>query len=134
MKREAELKANLVEMLRDHIRFAVVLRHEDIRTAGIPDISITFHGVTTWWECKHATPKFASSGIQELTMMRLCANGYARYIIWYEKKGIPPHTLIVHPTMLAAYETKHEHSFDGLKSMQLIDHIRKVHKNGKRRL
>jgi len=98
-KAEAELRSAFMavaERVLTPLQF-VLLRHEDIRTGGIPDLSVTGLGKTTWWEFKHATPYFESPGNQELTMMRLAVNGYARYIIWSEGGGNPKMTNIVEP-------------------------------------
>jgi hypothetical protein len=97
VKHESDGKAALMRELRVRLPGCVALRHEDRFTSGIPDISVTLHGRTTWWEAK-VTP-VVSEGIQELTMLRLAAAGYARYVIWEERRGIK-RTLIVHPKYL----------------------------------
>lgn len=99
-KRESELRSKFLDEVKNHnlLPHAVIIRHEDVRTGGIPDMSVTLYGKTTWWEAKHGTPDFESPGNQELMMMRLAAAGYARYIIWWESaSGIGKRTLIVHP-------------------------------------
>lgn len=126
-KREAALKSDFVVKVKQHMRGAVILRHEDVRTAGIPDISITFDGRTTWWEAKHATPGITTYGIQELTMLRLAKQGFARYLIWYESAIETPCTLIVNPVHFGSYKTMHEASFDKFNSDTLFHYIRKVH-------
>jgi hypothetical protein len=99
-KDESGLKSALMKVVKQRLLTLVALRHEDVRTAGIPDLSLTGFGHTTWWEFKHGTPDFTSSGIQELTMLRLAAVGYARYVIWEEGRGIK-RTMIVHPKHLS---------------------------------
>jgi|SRR6185436_505840 len=102
MADESTPRSALMRMIKLALPHFVALRHEDVRTRGIPDLSLTGLGRTTWWECKHATPDFKSQGIQELTMLRLAAAGYARYIIWREEAdGSDKQTLIVHPEHLA---------------------------------
>jgi hypothetical protein len=82
---EAILKAALVAHLRKNLPGFVIIRHEDRLTSGVPDISVSGNGRTTWWEVKLA-PGFKSKGIQKLTLLKLSLSGYARYII-YDKSG-----------------------------------------------
>ena len=123
-KQEARLKATLMKELREHLLGAVTLRHEDRFTSGIPDISVTWHGRTTWWECKHATPSLVSQGIQELTLLRLAAAGHARYIVWQERRGVR-RTMIVHPNRLRDLET--ETTCPGFDMSWLVEQIRLAH-------
>lgn len=123
MKHESDYKAALMRELRSSPG-CVALRHEDRFTSGIPDISVTRGGRTSWWECKHANPGIKSEGIQELTMLRLAAAGYARYIVWEEVRGIL-RTLIVHPMHISTLQPETFcRSFDML---WLVEQIRKVH-------
>ena len=123
---EAKLKTKLVEHLRKMYPGYVVLRHEDRFTFGIPDISVTGHGRTSWWEAKHANPDFESLGYQELTMLRLSAGGYARYIIW-EEIGDVKRTLIVHPKLLCDWSSRHESYSVGFNHHWMGEQIQKVH-------
>jgi len=82
----------------------VALRHEDVRTCGIPDLSLTGLNKTTWWEFKYGHPDFSSHGIQELIMLRLAAAGFARYVLWMEVGNGVETTLIVHPKKLKDLE------------------------------
>jgi len=50
---EATLKRALVKAIKDELQGAVVYRHEDAFSAGRPDISVTWEGVTSWWEVKY---------------------------------------------------------------------------------
>lgn len=79
---EATLKAALMDQVRQTMPNAVSFRHEDRFTLGIPDISLTDSGLTSWWEAKFANPDILSKGIQDLTMLRLSRRGTARYIIY----------------------------------------------------
>jgi len=68
--KETQARAKLVKALRETLpEGTVVLRHEDIRTAGIPDISVSFGDRTVWIEVK-AEP-FKLKGIQHETLRRL---------------------------------------------------------------
>jgi len=68
--KETQARAKLVKALRETLpEGTVVLRHEDIRTAGIPDISVSLLGRTLWIEVK-AEP-YKLRGIQHETLRRL---------------------------------------------------------------
>jgi hypothetical protein len=53
---ETYLKKCLTRELRKRMPTAVVYRHEDAFTAGIPDISVTFLAQTSWIEVKFDRP------------------------------------------------------------------------------
>ena len=126
-KKESGLKSKLMAELRKHAMI-VALRHEDVRTAGIPDLSTTSGGRTVWWECKHGTPLFGTTGIQELTMLRLAAAGLARYIIWQENAdGTERQTLIVRPSNLKSLTA--EVSCAGFNMRFLAEYIFKAHRS-----
>lgn len=99
---ETPLKAKLVKRLRDTRPDFVVIRHEGDSRHGVPDISATGLGFTSWWEVKHADPTFDSEGVQELSMKRLAAGGYARYIIFDERDDIKS-TWVLTPEQFAAW-------------------------------
>jgi len=94
---ETELKAKTRLKLKKVLEGSVVLRHEDIFTAGIPDFSITWNGKVCWIEAKHANPSLKGKKIQLVTMMRLRnQTEYCRYLIFHERKNIKE-TRIVEP-------------------------------------
>ena len=126
-KREGELKEKLAEKVRFILPHALFFLHQDIRNVGIPDATLTFAQRTSWWECKHGTPKFKSHGRQELTMLRLAKNGYhARYIVWHEESdGTNKRTLIVHPKNIGTLEF--ETSCLGFDAEFVVDYMRQVH-------
>lgn len=126
MRNESVLKLKLMEQIRKDLPGFVALRHEDVRTSGIPDMSLTGFAKTTWWEFKHAVPTFDSTGIQELTMLRLAAAGYARYVIWEEQRGIK-RTLIVHPRHVGTKPLIHESACVGYDMQWLVAYMRKAH-------
>jgi hypothetical protein len=118
-----------MEMIKLHLPGFVAIRHEDVRRSGIPDLSLTGHGKDSWLEIKHGDPDFDSEGIQELTMLRLAAAGYARYLIYMEDKdGGNKRTLIVHPKHLGDLEPEagcmgHDHRW-------VVEFLRERHTNG----
>lgn len=132
---ETSLKADLMECMRTNLRGFIGLRHEDKLQAGIPDISVTGLGRTSWWEAKFADPDFTSRGIQELTMLRLAAAGHARYLI-YDASKFVPRILIVHPKHFKEWATEFEAWVDCRADAKgapifdqkwVVDHIRRVH-------
>jgi hypothetical protein len=82
---ETQFVSNAVRELRRQAPSFIVLKHADRFTHGVPDVSISGHRSTSWWEFKHADPDFKSPGVQELTMLRLAnATQRAWYVIYYE--------------------------------------------------
>lgn len=124
MRNESSLKSALMEQIKLQLPRFVALRHEDVRTAGIPDLSLTGMGRTSWWEFKHGTPDFDSTGIQELTMLRLAGSGFARYVIWQERNGIL-RTLVVHPKHVD--DLMAEESCIGFDHRFLVGYMKQVH-------
>lgn len=101
MHDESGLKAALLKEMRLQLPGFVIQAHADGLRSGVPDWSVDGNGRTSWLEFKHATPDFSSRGIQELTMLRLAAASYARYVVWWENaQGTGKRTLIVHPKNL----------------------------------
>tara|TARA_R110000824_G_scaffold2652_4_gene12292 strand:+ start:189 stop:599 length:411 start_codon:yes stop_codon:yes gene_type:complete len=84
---ETTIKRGLMDALKKHAPGAVALRHEDLYTAGIPDLSITLNGRTSWWEIKYADPHTRSSKVQKYLCGRLDEEGICRYVIY--QRGIP---------------------------------------------
>lgn len=125
-KREAELKSALMEEIAFSLHRYWAFRHEDIRRKAIPDISLTGHKFTSWWEAKHATPTFFSFGLQELTCRRLAVAGYCRYIVYFEV-GCDLRTLIVHPRHL--HELTPEVEVPGHDHRFVAEFMRKVHED-----
>ncbi len=92
-KRETELKRKLVAVLKQ--RF-FVQTHSEARKYGVPDLSVSGNGRTTWYELKHATPNFTTQGVQEITCLQLAKYSFCRYIVYYEWQDTWC-TYIVHP-------------------------------------
>lgn len=125
-KEESPLKSKLMRELKLYAPGLTALRHEDVRTSGIPDLSTTGYGRTCWWEFKHATPKYGTFELQELTMRRLAVGGFARYIIYIENKnGEAKRTLIVHPNLLK--DLIPENWTVGFNHRFVVEYIRKAH-------
>lgn len=82
---EAYLKRRLVETIRKEMPGAVVYRHEDTFTAGIPDISVTWRGSTTWIEVKFQRRgrKADLTALQSQAIDRFRAAGAAAWVVRY---------------------------------------------------
>jgi hypothetical protein len=105
----------------------IVLRHEDKSTYGVPDMSVTGCGKTSWWEIKFANPDFNSRGIQDLTLRRLGNVGLARYIVYEVTKEKERFVHIVYPRDLADWRISGE-MFEGFDHLWVIEKIRELHK------
>jgi hypothetical protein len=136
---EADLKSALVSMLRQSLPGWVIVRHEDTTRAGIPDISVTGCGWTSWWEVKHANPYLKRDLRQEKSLWEFANAGYARYIIYegdFERR-----TIIAHPNVL--FDHVNGRPMDGWKTAPLsfsghdhraiTRHIATVHAAGSHR-
>lgn len=99
---ERDLVRDIIEAVQKRLPRAVILKHNDMTTAGIPDISVTSrYGMepekrTTWIEVKLLKEKETLSTIRQhfdklqLTTLRLLANeGHAHYIVGYFLKPPP---------------------------------------------
>lgn len=120
---EAILKSGLVKSLKRLNPDAVILRHEDKITHGIPDLTFTLKG-TSWWEGKYANPSFKSKGIQALTMKRLAKQGRAFYVIWDEPQKS---TFIVHPDFLDSYQADCIGMVIGFGEDAVAKELKKIH-------
>jgi len=87
---EATLKRNLVKAIKTTMPGAVVFRHEDQFTAGIPDISVTWAGITTWWEVKHSPigRNSKATSLQSYTLDQLSRQSTAGLITYAETKRV----------------------------------------------
>lgn len=98
-KSENAYKAKVVQLLRAAEPSFVIFATQDVRTAGIPDLSVEGRGRCTRWEFKRATPTFQNRGIQLRTCQLLAVANYCRYIIYLEYVSIS-RTMIVHPALM----------------------------------
>jgi hypothetical protein len=86
---ESYLKRAVCEKVKKLLPGAVIFRHEDKFTGGIPDISITWAGRTCWVEVKYDRPKSRAmvTGQQKLTLKRLRRHGRALLLTYTEDKN-----------------------------------------------
>lgn len=124
---EADLKRHLVKTIVSTLPNAVVLNHTGAMHAGIPDLSVTWNGHTTWWEVKHAHPTIASRGVQDLMMTRLSKTGTAFYVIYQSVRRVR-RTGIVHPQNYKAVGTDIDGTWvDGFNHVFVAEFIREFH-------
>jgi hypothetical protein len=97
----------MVDRVRERRPDFWTIRHEERFNSGTPDISLTGNGGTSWWEVKYANPDVRGPGIQKFVLNRLAKAGYARYVIFAERKGVRS-TRIVHPRHLDAWVETYE--------------------------
>lgn len=113
---ESTVRATLVKKLRQYKDW-IVLRHEDHYTSGIPDISVTGNGITSWWETKYQKGfSLLNKGIQQYTLEQLAKYGYAHYIIY-----TPEQVAIVNPSL------SDPQIFPGINHTEVVNFIRGVH-------
>lgn len=79
MATEASQTRAFLKRLRERYPAAVVFKHNDLRTGGIPDASVTFSGATVWIEFKRGKPTLTE--IQKRTMQRLHVASAGRAIV-----------------------------------------------------
>lgn len=98
---EKELKSKLVKRMRKKLRGAVVFRHEDQWTSGIPDISVTFQG-TTWIEVKYVKEdsELKMRGVQKLTCQNLEDNGDCWILIYEDHSIFGQRTHLIRPSVV----------------------------------
>jgi len=123
---EAQLKTALMQYLRGALKRYVIIRHEDRFTHGIPDISATGEGVTSWIEVKHANPRFKTKGIQELTMLRLSRAGLAFFVVYWEQDKHQK-TFIVDPAHIGNPMVTWSNQVDGFSHQFVQSYLEELH-------
>ena len=121
---EGDLKQQLVIELKKQMYGAIVLRHEEIFRAGVPDISVTWNKVTSWWEVKHVNPRLTGRGLQKLTCLQLSQVGICWYVIYRDVGGLKE-TRIVEPRLLDSLETPH--AWPGYNHGFVADFVKRKH-------
>jgi hypothetical protein len=110
---EASVTSVLLSVLRHRLPGFVVLKHNDAKTAGIPDISVTGRGLTTWLEIK-VGETIESRMMQQIMLQRLfvASRGGAFYVL-YRSDGV----VISQPTFrdvspsITVSQTRMDHQF-----------------------
>lgn len=125
---ETQLKARLIRTLRASLNNAVIFRHEDQFTSGIPDISITWKGYTTWLEVKLAKPRIRGKGVQKYTMEMLAENGRCWYVVFLVEKDLLCSTYIVNPKAVNEGNWMFsQNCIDDFDHQFVVDFIKRTH-------
>jgi len=129
---ESTLQAELLKALRAGLPGAVIFKHTDKLTWGIPDLSVNWMGLTTWLELKYANPHFKATGMQSRVVRQLASAGSCWYVIYRAEKHGGYTTLIVDPREMEKGEacSATEHS-DGLNHMRVVRFIKERHLAGR---
>ena len=105
MPTESSLTQDLKRVIEKAMHGAVYLKHADKFRHGVPDDSVTWNRVTSWWEVKFWNEKaFKSRPVQEITCRRLASQGLCFYIIYERRKGVDS-VRIVHPRLLSQWRS-----------------------------
>ncbi|MEN6605875.1 MAG: hypothetical protein ABFD60_01430 [Bryobacteraceae bacterium] len=126
---EADIKGALMKRIREEFPGFVAMRHEDRLTAGVPDISLTGHRRTSWWEVKVERPDrpFESSAVQQRTMVRLARAGHACYIVYEFRADGTRCTHTVLPDDIGDWRNHSVH-IEGFNHNIVLEAIRVIHK------
>lgn len=117
---EVKLSGDLVRILREELYGSVVFKHADSLTAGIPDISVTFQGRTTWIETKVARPRVKDREIQRLRLKQLWLAGQNAYYVVYDIHN--KWTFIYNPLQYTQFLASGNHSLL-MSANPGIDHL-----------
>lgn len=86
---ERYLKGQLMQNAELFLRGSVVQNHSDAFTSGVPDFSVTWRKITTWWEVKFWNGgDFDTQPLQHATARRLAKQGFCHYVIYEVNEGV----------------------------------------------
>ncbi len=84
MKLERQYVRELKSVLAVDLENAVILKHADQVTSGIPDLSVTWNKLPTFWiEVKRGST-IKARGIQVFTAARLAKQGHCFFVLYGE--------------------------------------------------
>ena len=75
---ESTFTQRLLRSMRIRMPFAVVLKHNDAVTGGIPDFSVPLNGKTSWFEVKLMSNRLMFRPLQLAMLQRMRGD----YVIW----------------------------------------------------
>lgn len=91
---EHKLVADLLKLARPEIERkhdGTIFKHSDSITSGMPDLSVTVNGATTWYEVKYVKSimggKIIGPEIQLMTAQKLERAGRCWYIVYRGARG-----------------------------------------------
>lgn len=126
---ESYVKQVLVRKMRELMPGAVIFRHEDRHIFGVPDISCSWNGVTSWWEVKHANPSMKVAEIQILRCSQLDKNGTKCAFIIFQ--GDDDACNIVNPKAMRSWRKGTPSAFQcsGFDYTSVVEYIKEIHTN-----
>lgn len=91
---EKQFVSRVVFTIKAHWPDAVVFKHNDASTAGIPDVSVTLRGRTYWIECKKLNDRELlldvverrRQALQHHILKKLAWAGFAGYLVWRPRR------------------------------------------------
>jgi hypothetical protein len=108
---ETKHQNKCLKLLHAELVGAVVIKHSEGFTSGVPDVSVTWQGKTSWWEFKHgATLKWAN-GLQQLTCRRLAAAGVCHVVFYSDVNGIKTTQILTPDETIVASVENFDHRF-----------------------
>jgi hypothetical protein len=99
---ESKLQEQLIHALRSGLPGSIVIKHTEKITYGVPDLSISWLGKTSWLEIKFANPLFKITGVQTRIIKCLGQVTLCHYVIYAARDEYG--TFIVHPSQLNEWE------------------------------
>ena len=125
---ESELTGYLKDSVKRVMRWSVPLKHADKFNSGVPDLSVTWRGITSWWEVKlYDERPFESPHIQRVTCARLSVQGICNYVIYASINGLLT-VRVVHPAHLDKWKECTEFA-QGFNHRWIANRIRVAHLN-----
>lgn len=102
----------------------VLFKHADALTTGVPDVSLTLNGRTSWWEWKvDRGDGIGGTELQRLTMKRLAAAGTAYYVVYH----VDGETMIVRPQDVVRTEYEPWRRQEGIDHQYVMEFMRDQH-------
>lgn len=107
---ESQLTGKLIKFVRVKRPDAVVFKHSDRTTVGVPDMSITCCGLTRWYEVK-VEPNWPPTKIQVATMAKIqrASGGDGHYLRFFKHNGRWRMAVIDVPTLDKFYRGTGDH-------------------------
>ena len=123
---ESDLVQALKKFVKGLLPFAIFIKLADRFNSGYPDVTVTWRGITSWWELKHYDNEaFKSPELQETRCKQLGEQGICHYVIYEERKGVR-RTLIVAPKDMDHWEQTNNWA-PGFDHTFVVKFIRQCH-------
>ena len=117
---ESRLQSACLKLLRAELRGAVILKHSERFSSGVPDVSITWQGKTSFWEFKYGPRLVWANGLQKLTCRRLAIAGTCYVVSYYTASNHPR-------TCIGAPDDPYARQAEGFNHRFVVDFVKKLH-------